>query len=211
MARPQERRGGNPPATNAMSARRQPVVSIWRYRLALALLPLRRCRPAVAGALLCLLTLMSASLLLWDPPRAPVPAPVRGTPMGLAISASTGRLYLTTMEPNIAWTLGARGADLLGSMELRGKFLGAVAVNPTTEHVYVSVLADRVAVLAGGAATEIATVDVGGIPTGIAINPLTNRIFVTTHADDQSRAGDSVVVIGGARDTVVADLSLIHI
>ncbi len=47
--------------------------------------------------------------------------------------------------------------------------------------------------------STIATIPVGSFPSSIAVNPMTNRVYVAT--------GDGVQVIDGATDTVVATLS----
>ena len=53
-----------------------------------------------------------------------------------------------------------------------------VAVNPTTNRIYVS--NGNVSVIDGAVDSVIATIDVGEIPRGIGVNPITNRIYVAS-------------------------------
>jgi len=68
-----------------------------------------------------------------------------------------------------------------------------VAVNPTTNRVYVTNEGtDNVSVIDGATNAVTATVPVGIHPWGIAFNPTTNRVYVTNNADDTvSVIGDS--------------------
>jgi YVTN family beta-propeller protein len=68
-----------------------------------------------------------------------------------------------------------------------GFHLKDVAVNPTTNRIYVTSLGaidGIVSVIDGTTNTVIATIDVGDGPFGVAVNPATNRIYVANALDD---------------------------
>ena len=68
-----------------------------------------------------------------------------------------------------------------------------VAVNPSTNTVYVANYADNsVSVINGSTNTVTATVSVGSIPSAVAVNPSTNTVYVANYADK------SVSVINGS-------------
>jgi YVTN family beta-propeller protein len=78
-----------------------------------------------------------------------------------------------------------------------------MAVNPTTDKIYVIVDPSRipsnyiVSVIDGTTETVVATIAVGGAPEGIAVNPETNKIYVVDLIDA------TVSVIDGVTETVV--------
>ena len=79
----------------------------------------------------------------------------------------------------------------------------AVAVNPVTNKVYVAnynFIPGEVTVI-DGATNVTKTVEAGYSPAAVAVNPVTNKIYVANFN------GDSVTVIDGATDTVVATVS----
>lgn len=77
-----------------------------------------------------------------------------------------------------------------------GSFPRGVAVNPTTNRIYVAnELSDTVTVINGSDNTTVATVPVGAHPTAVAVNPNTNRIYVTTN-------GEVSVIDGGTNSEI---------
>ena len=71
----------------------------------------------------------------------------------------------------------------------------AVAVNPTSERVYVANEgSNTVSVVDATTDQLIATIPVGRLPSSVAINPMTNRIYVA------SLGANSLSVIDGARN-----------
>jgi YVTN family beta-propeller protein len=76
-----------------------------------------------------------------------------------------------------------------------------VAVNPTTNRIYVTNLLDgTVSVIDGTTNTVIATIDVGNSPSSVAVNPDTNRIYVVN-------AG-AISVIDGTTNEVIATIGI---
>lgn len=74
-----------------------------------------------------------------------------------------------------------------------------VAVNPTTNKVYVANSGGNTVTVYHPATRAISTVTVGSGPSGVAVNPLTNRIYVTTSA--------GVSVIDGSSDTLMTTVA----
>ena len=80
---------------------------------------------------------------------------------------------------------------------------GGVAVNPTTNRIYVTNDgSDNVSVIDGTSNNVVAVVPVGDYPGGVAVNSTTNRIYVT------NISGGSVSVVDGAVNAVVATIPL---
>ncbi|HEV2396450.1 MAG TPA: YncE family protein [Candidatus Sulfotelmatobacter sp.] len=77
-----------------------------------------------------------------------------------------------------------------------------VALNQTTNRIYVSNLTDNtVSVIDGASDAVIATVAVGSFPEAIGVNPLTNLVYVA------NLLSGTVSVIDGTSNTVVATVS----
>lgn len=96
----------------------------------------------------------------------------------------------------------ARGAHInplvSATIPLAGSPVG-VAVNPSTERIYVAnASADSVSVIDGVTGTIITTTSVGALPLAIAVNPNTERVYVA------NGSGDSVSVLDGATNSVIA-------
>src|SRR5436190_1113554 len=75
----------------------------------------------------------------------------------------------------------------------------SVAVNPTTNFIFViNYSDDTVSVIDGATQTVTATIEVGKNPVAVAVNPITNVVYVT----NESR--DTVSVINGTTRNVTA-------
>jgi YVTN family beta-propeller protein len=80
-----------------------------------------------------------------------------------------------------------------------GSFPFGVAVNSTTNRIYVTnATSSTVSVIDGATNTVVATVPVGNTPYQVDVNPSTNRIYVA------NSVSNDVSVINGATNTVVA-------
>lgn len=76
-----------------------------------------------------------------------------------------------------------------------------LAVNPTTNRVYVSNNgSNTVSVIDGTNNTSIATTPVGSKPMGVAVNPTTNRIYVA------NQGSNNLSVIDGTNNAVIATI-----
>src|SRR4051794_21848838 len=87
----------------------------------------------------------------------------------------------------------------LGTAIPVGSLPEGIAVNPTTNRVYVANRgSDTVSVIDGEMNKIVGKpISVGSLPTGIAVNPVTNRVYVTLERDN------AVVVIDGATGSVI--------
>ncbi len=72
-----------------------------------------------------------------------------------------------------------------------------IAVNPTTNTIYVTNHENTVLVIDDNNNDILETIDTGTFPRGIAVNPTTNTIYVTNPLED------SISVIDGSNNTVV--------
>src|SRR5438552_1275181 len=78
-----------------------------------------------------------------------------------------------------------------------------VAVNPTTNRVYVANFnAGSVSVIDGGSNSVVATTGVGSQPYGVDVNPTTNRVYVA------NSGANSVSVIDGGSNAVTATIAV---
>ena len=78
-----------------------------------------------------------------------------------------------------------------------------VAVNPSTNTVYVANFSDgSVSVVDGSTNTVTSTVSVGSYPAGVAVNPATNTVYVANYFSN------SVSVINGSTNTVTSTVSV---
>lgn len=111
----------------------------------------------------------------------------------LAIAALLAALLLAMSLPaaaqTVVWTIGV------------GTQPRYVAVNPTTNRVYVSNSgSDDVSVIDAAANTVVATVVVGANPQDLAVNPATNRFYVVT------TGSEGVLLVDTDSNIVVATL-----
>ncbi len=85
-----------------------------------------------------------------------------------------------------------------------------IAVDEATNRVYLSSIGERrVNVIDGFTRKVIAVVAVGDRPAGVAVDPLNHRIYVANSGQPApAGAGDSVTIIDGYRNVVVATVPL---
>ncbi len=77
-----------------------------------------------------------------------------------------------------------------------------VAVNPTTNRIYVTnQFRNTVSVIDGASNAVIATIPVGNSPVGVDVNPTTNRIYVANFS-----LNGGISVIDGASNTVITTI-----
>jgi YVTN family beta-propeller protein len=78
-----------------------------------------------------------------------------------------------------------------------------VAVNPTTNRVYVSNNgSNNVSIVDGSTNAVIATTPVGSKPMGVAVNPTTNRVYVA------NQGSNNVSVLDGSSNAVIATIAV---
>ena len=128
---------------------------------------------------------------------------------GSAFSLSTGTTswsFATGTLSSGTHTLNAKATSNATPFEVTslpvGNGLQAVAVNPSTNIIYVSNYWDRtISVINGATNTVTATIPVGSNPTQISVNPTTNTLYVSNFESN------SITVINGATNTVTATIS----
>ena len=134
----------------------------------------------------------------------PVPSLIH-TVCDLAVNPATNRLYVIRHNNNDVAVFDASPVfptppNFLGAISLGLPptccFLREIAVNPSTNRIYVAnAIGNKVIVIDGATNFIVAQVSVN-TPHGIGVNPATNRIYVSDSAN-------SVSVIDGASNAVV--------
>jgi YVTN family beta-propeller protein len=139
------------------------------------------------------------------------------TAFALAVNPKTNKTYVTPgveplgCESHIVSVIDNATNTVLAPIETGLSPFG-VAVNPKTNKVYVANVggglctdetSNTVAVIDGSRDVVMRTIAVDGIgPTWVAINPKTNRIYVTVNGGCCT-SGNTVAVIDGSTDTVI--------
>ena len=149
--------------------------------------------------------------------------PVGHLPLGLAVAQATDTVYVANAKDGTLSVINGatcNGSDALGCGQKPatvsvGAFADAVAVDPVTNMVFVTNQDARpgtVSVIDGNSCNgshpsgcahqPFITVDVGSGPSGIAVNPVTNTIYVANTAEDSNNTplpnGSTLSVIDGA-------------
>ncbi|HEX5505612.1 MAG TPA: choice-of-anchor D domain-containing protein [Thermomicrobiales bacterium] len=120
--------------------------------------------------------------------------------LGLAVSGLTA--------------LGGRAAPAVVATIPVGAEPFAIAVNPTTNRIYVPNVSitgpggSVISVIDGATNTVVATISLGtsSQPQGVAVNPTTNRVYTTYY--DSGTNSTIVVVIDGATNTVTTTIPI---
>jgi len=113
------------------------------------------------------------------------------------VNTVTNKIYFLSDAAGLALSVIDGATNTVTNFPLGGTFnLAGVAVDSATNMIYESVADENgsVLVLNGATNTLVATLSVGDTPGPIAVNPLTNKIYVTTLG--------SLTVIDGATNAV---------
>jgi YVTN family beta-propeller protein len=173
-------------------------------------LPFRRslvrtlCYPTATGGILALVVTLAVAAAL------PLAAPVEHTPVltdepvAVAVDSARQRFYLSMFASQEILAVDESSRRPLAVISVAG-LPSCLAVNPATGHVYACV-PNGVAVLAGATDTVLGTVVLGRKPLAIAVDPVTNRVYVTAEAVWGIRSHDSLTVLDGFADTVVREI-----
>lgn len=123
----------------------------------------------------------------------------RGTGQAVAIDATTNLVYWTDFDITV---IDGTSGEIDHTISFEGNpQIIDLAINPNTHLMYASSWNDKVFVINLDDGTRVASIDVSG-PASIAINPVTNRIFVSSHSTPE------VTVIDGSTSTVSATIPL---
>ncbi|MGA2909881.1 MAG: hypothetical protein ABSE36_19450 [Terracidiphilus sp.] len=114
----------------------------------------------------------------------------------------------------LAMTCGLARAQSLVATIPSGAGPVAVAVNPTTNMVYVADDTISTLLVINGATNTAAAIPAGGPLAGVAVNPTTNTIYALNGGSQTSTLGGTVVtpgsiaVINGATSAISATIAL---
>jgi YVTN family beta-propeller protein len=121
---------------------------------------------------------------------------------GLAVNPVNGDLYVTNASDNELDLV--RGCELKQRISLSAAPYG-VAVNPFTNTIYVALLDGNVSLINGKTNTVTSTTPFGDSNAGIAVNLLTNKVYVTNSVGYPSQG--SVGVLNG-KGTVLSTVNV---
>ena len=124
-------------------------------------------------------------------PSASVQVGVGNNPGPMAVDQKTGMVYVANRGSANVSVLN--GASLVTTVSLSSNPT-AIGLNAATNKVYVGLFSGSVAVIDGSTNTVKTTISGTGIGTGVAVDPLSNRIYVSTVT--------GITVIDGSTDTL---------
>jgi YVTN family beta-propeller protein len=128
--------------------------------------------------------------------------PVGGGPEGVAVMASTNRIYVTGVAANRVSVIDGATNVVTANIPV-GNAPSGIAVNQTTNRIYAANrLGNSVSVIDGATNNVVTTVAVGNEPRDVAVNATTNRVYVSNGMDN------TVSVIDGATNAVVATIGV---
>src|SRR6266513_1262043 len=162
---------------------------------------------SLAGTLALLAILASSlfPLLTIGPARADTPLTniAAGTnPIYIGADAKNNKVYVSNTNGAGTVTVIDGSTNTVATTLKVGSWPRGVAVNPTTNRIYVgNQISDTVSVIDGSTNKVIKTIDNVGNPFGLAVNVKTNMVYAV---DNPS----SLVVINGATDSVVGSVAL---
>ena len=118
---------------------------------------------------------------------------------GMAVNDKTGALYVA--RPGYAEVAVLELGSMTPTLIAVGQIPCSVAINSTTNRIYVANYADNTASVIDGAKPQvITTIPVGARPQAVAADAVRNLVFVA------NTQGNSVTVIDGLQDKVIATL-----
>lgn len=179
-------------------------------RIQLASASRRRGLVACGVLVLLLIVLAAGGRTAWaNAPRHRFIYEVTGTipipgETAIAVDEATNTIYLVCGLGNSIDVINGATDSLTAIIALTGA--GALAVDPATDKIYVAGHG-FVSVIDGATSKVTATISLPGLPggsTGIAVNPVTNTIYVTA----SNGTSGAVSVINGATSTVTETLAM---
>ena len=130
-------------------------------------------------------------------------------PTSVAVDPDQCRLYVVNTASNSMSVFNSCSNRQVGSVPLpEGAAPGAVAVLTSTNTIYVANTAlNSVTLINGETLATIKTLSVGPVPGQIAVNPRTNRVYLTFRGYPADNAG-GIAIIDGVAQTVVKTIGL---
>ena len=141
---------------------------------------------------------------------------VSASPMGVAVNPNTNMIYMANYnhgpDLNTLWVINGATNTVVKEIPV-GNGPTGVAVNPETNMIYVAegsfwsnpnttIGYNKITVINGTTNSIVDNIQVGDFPYGVAVNPLTNTIYVTNKNDK------TVSVIDGSTDAVVSTIGV---
>jgi YVTN family beta-propeller protein len=129
-------------------------------------------------------------------------------PGGVATNLATRQFYVASERANTVSVFDVN-ERLIATVQL-GKQPGYIAVDPLLNKAYVTHYTCRcVSVIDGATYRKVGEVLVLGNPLGLAVHPLTGRVFIATAADRNAGGTlDGLVVVDGLTNRRVGSLAL---
>ena len=134
--------------------------------------------------------------------------PVGSNPEGLVLNPVTNTVYVTNFNSNFVTVInGATNAATNVTIPSTSGTLGygffLIAVNTVMNKIYISGL-DGVAMVIDGATNVVTPLDLPGFPNSIAVNPVTNKIYIPSNI---SNSTGGVTVLDGRTDNIIATVA----
>ncbi len=102
-------------------------------------------------------------------------------PIGLIVNPQTGKAYVASSGDNTITVIdsaaGTRSTILAGAFPVNPSFF-RMAVNQIISRIYVPISGTGVVIAIDGVTNGTSTIMVGGSPFAVAVNPVTNRVYV---------------------------------
>jgi YVTN family beta-propeller protein len=119
--------------------------------------------------------------------------PVGREPFGVAVNNATGKVYVANFLDNSVSVISIATGAVIKTISLPAGEPSYLAINEKTNRVYVTLhKGGRLAVIRGDTDTLVTTVEVGSGPFGVAVDPETNRIFISCRDSRLVRVVDGV-------------------
>jgi len=131
-----------------------------------------------------------------------------GGPFGLGITSKTNLIYVTNFVSNSVSVINGSTNTIVATLSTSGRIPNQVAVNPSTNFVYVSTTFEgihpfgSIFVINGSTNTGVSNIPVNPSPGHLDANLKTNMIYVANGADG------TISVINGTSNSVVNNVSI---
>lgn len=126
--------------------------------------------------------------------------PVGINPRVVSVNPDTNMVYVGSWEPKV-YIINGNTDMLVHTIEAPLGSINGIAINPTTNRLYVAEATGWVSVFDAGNYSFIEQIPVGQNPYSLAINPANNRIYVTREAVN------NLAVIDGNTSTIISSFS----
>lgn len=123
-------------------------------------------------------------------------------PIYLAADEETNRIYVSNQFDDTVSVIDGVTNTVTATVKV-GRYPNGIAVNSKTNTIYVANLNSESLSIIDGATLKASTLWLGPNPAKVAVNPFTNRVYVTLEDED-----GSLSVIDGKKRKVVASIPL---